>query len=51
MCVSVNLTVVYASVSYSIIKKTDLSGLLVREHDMCTHLPNAECDFTGIYGP
>jgi hypothetical protein len=28
VCVSVNLTVVYASVSYSIIKKTDLSGLL-----------------------
>ena len=29
VCMSVNLTVVYASVSYSIIKKTDLSGLLV----------------------
>ena len=32
---SVNLTVVYASVSYSVIKKTDLSGLLVGAHTVC----------------
>lgn len=37
MCVSVNLTVVYASVSYSIIKKIDLSGLLVGTYDRYRH--------------
>lgn len=29
LCVSVNLTVVYAALSYSIIRKTDISGILV----------------------
>ena len=30
VCVSVNLTVVYAMMTYSVVKKTDVTGILVR---------------------
>ena len=38
VCVSVNLTVVYALITYSIIKKTDVIGTLVRYSHYTTFL-------------
>ena len=55
MCVSVNLTVVYACVSYSTTRRTNLTGLLVSSEssvyaNMCNCGSQANMEPTSTYG-
>ena len=43
VCVSVNLTVVYAMMTYSVVKKTDVTGILVRYYHECSKYSTVYC--------